>query len=419
MLDVSDKRLVVVGAGAAGIFAAWRAAQLGARPILLEKTVRIGTKILVSGGGKCNITHAGPIEEVLKPFRKNEIQFLRPSFYRFTNEQVVDLLVERGLEVYTRPDGRIFPVHQTAKDVVQLLRQMLDEVGVEIRLNTPVTGIRSVDGCLDALETPEGWVECSHAVVSVGGSSFPNSGTTGDGWPWMRALGHSIVPLRAALAPVYLRLEWESPSGISLKQVVLKARASGKEVTRWHGDLLFTHEGLSGPCALGISRIVAEKMLEGAVSAELDLLPDLTFEELTEAFAEASRRHPHRTLANHLETQLPDRLVALLLGSAGAEPDRRLKDLDRKSRNRLIETLKGWDLGVVRAVPLEKGEVVAGGVALDEVDPHTMASKKVRGLYLCGEILDIAGPVGGYNLQAAWSGGWVAGDSAAKALLGL
>lgn len=405
--------MVVVGAGAAGILAAYRAAQCGAKVLVLEKTVRIGTKILVSGGGKCNLTHDGPLEDVLKAFRPQEARFLRPSFYRYTNRDFIEWITGYGLEVYTRPDGRIFPVHQNAKDVVAILRQALDEAGVEIRFDTPVNGIKVEDGAVVAVRTPEGEIEATQLVVSVGGSSFPNSGTTGDGWAWMRDLGHSIVPLRAALAPMYLELKEAPPSGVALRDVVLKVRAGGKERDRWRGDLLYTHQGISGPCALGVSRVVAEAMLEHDVHAWVDFCPDVKFEALLERWTSASHQSPHRKVQTELEEIMPERIARKVLADFQIDPESKLKDLDRKSRNRLVEGLKAWDLGAVRAVPLEKGEVVAGGVALDEVDPHTMQSRKVQGLYLCGEILDVAGPVGGYNLQAAWSTGFVAGESAA------
>ncbi len=411
--------VVIVGAGAAGILAAWRAAQLGANVLILEKTVRLGTKILVSGGGKCNITHGGPLELVLKAFRPNEARFLRPSFYRFTNDEMVEVLVDRGLEVYTRPDGRIFPVHQTAKDVVAILRQMLDEVGVRIQFNAGVTRIITNGSELKGVEIGNETIGCPQIVVSVGGSSFPASGTTGDGWPWMRELGHRIAPLRAALAPIYLKLESESPSGVSLRDCILKARQGGKEFDRWRGDLLFTHHGLSGPCALGVSRTIAERQAEGEVRLDVDLYPDQTFETLSQRFLDETHQHPHRSVANGLERDFPARVVELILNAAQAKGDMRNKDLDKKTRNRLIESLKMLPLGAVRAVPLEKGEVVAGGVQLDEVDSKTMESTRVPGLFLCGEILDIAGPVGGYNLQAAWSTGYVAGESCANRALNL
>lgn len=458
--------VVVIGAGAAGIIAAWRAASLGVRVILLEKTNRIGTKILISGGGKCNITHDGPIEEVLRAFRPNEARFIRPACYRFQNHEIVEMLTSRGLDVYTRPDGRIFPTTGTAKDVVAILKAYLEGAGVEIRLDTPVrrisvpplegravslkrTGVGS-DGHASQTDQPDNLdipfisidrgeasrqdgvdpspvlrndynsylivetdaetIPARAVILATGGSSYPNSGTTGDGWPWARTLGHTVVRVLAALAPMTLAEHNAQRAGIALRDCVLKARQS-KEIKRWRGDLLFTHRGVSGPCALGVSREVSEAMLIGPVTLQVDLLPDLTFEEITKEIVAWSRNNPRKRVLTFLETKAPANLAPELLGDIPA--DTIASNLPQKARNQLIETLKAWNLGPVQEVVLDKGEVVAGGIALDEVDPQTMESKKCPGLYLCGEVLDIAGPVGGYNLQAAFATGFVAGESAA------
>jgi predicted Rossmann fold flavoprotein len=253
----------------------------------------------------------------------------------------------------------------------------------------------------------------------VGGSSYPATGTTGDGWRWASAAGHTLVPLRAALAPLYLADAKPDWSGISLRDVTLRARTAvgGKEYARWRGDVLFTHKGLSGPCALGISRHIAERMASEAHSGgvvEVDLSPDESFEELQPVIRRDLSDNAHKTVGAIVARYFPERLREPFLAYVDIDPSTRGAHLANKALNRLVTGLKGWSLGLVRAVPLERGEVVAGGVSLDEVDPQTMESRIVSGLYLCGEVLDIAGPVGGYNLQAAWSTGFVAGESAAS-----
>jgi predicted Rossmann fold flavoprotein len=414
--------VVIVGGGAAGMIAAWRAATRGVPTLLLEKKSRLGTKILISGGGKCNLTHAGTMEEIRATFRPQEGRFLRPSFYRFTNEDYLDILRGRGMEVYTRPDGRIFPVPPAdAKDVVALMEAHIREAGVRVWLDAAVARIQTEDGAVTSVELTDGrTIETRHLIVAVGGSSYPATGTTGDGWRWLEALGHTIVPLRAALAPLYLEptppAEW---SGVALRDCLLRARRQnpdgqpGKELMRWRGDLLWTHKGISGPTALGVSREIAE-IIPTQSMVEVDVVPDTPHDALTARLVEHCRQHPRRAVSDFVEPLLPNRLVTSFFESAKVDPATKGAYLGQKERSRLIAMLKGWPLGTVRHVPLEKGEVVAGGVALDEVDPQTMRSKKVRGLYLCGEVLDIAGPVGGYNLQAAWSTGYVAGDTAAS-----
>lgn len=423
-----DLEVLVVGGGAAGMIAAWRAASLGAPVLLLEKGKRLGTKILISGGGKCNVAHAGPMEAIRAQFRPNEAAFLKAAFHRFTNDDFLQMLTAHGLQVSTRPDGRIFPAPPAdAKDVAAALEGCLREAGVAIRLDAPVAGIATSSGreevrggaVTGALLASGEVLPARRLIVATGGSSYPATGCTGEGWKWMEALGHTIVRLTAALAPLYLDptppADW---SGVALRDCLLKARQArgdgsvGRERMRWRGDLLFTHKGVSGPTALGVSREVAEAFPEGSL-AEVDTVPDESFEALAAQLAAFAREHPRRSVAGFVEGRLPERLVKPFLAAAGIDPATRGAYLAAKDRSRLANALKGWNLGRIRHVPLERGEVVAGGVALEEVDPRTMRSKKVEGLYLCGEILDIAGPVGGYNLQAAWSTGYVAGESAA------
>lgn len=419
-MATDEPGVVVVGGGAAGMLAAYQAAARGVPTWLLEKKNRLGTKILISGGGKCNVTHAGPMEAVRAKFRPNEGRFLRPSFYRFTNEDFVRMLTEKGLMVYTRPDGRIFPTEGDAKDVVAVLEGYVCEAGAQVWREAPVAALNIEAGAVAGVTLQNGdRLATRRLIVAVGGSSYPATGTTGDGWRWLEAAGHTVVPLRAALAPLYLEptppAAW---SGVALRDCVLRARSlnqsgPGKERMRWRGDLLFTHKGVSGPTALGVSREVAEAFPASSV-AEVDALPDEPHDHLTARLLAHCRSHPRRAVADFVEEVVPSRLVKPLMESASVDPSVRGAYLAQKDRNRLVQTLKGWSLGRVRHVPLERGEVVAGGVALDEVDPQTMRSKKIQGLYLCGEVLDIAGPVGGYNLQAAWSTGFVAGDTAAS-----
>lgn len=409
----------VVGGGAAGIVAAMRARECGAKVTILEKTVRIGTKILMSGGGKCNICHAGTVDEILRAFRKNEREFLRPCFYRYTNEQVLDLFTSRGLEVYTRPDGRIFPKLQTAKDVVLILESILQERGVEIVFETPVTDLIAESGRITGFRL-EGESEprsCSRLIVSTGGASYPKSGTTGDAWPWLKVLGHTIIPIRAALAPIYTMEPWVSEvSGVALRDVVLKARHDAGEFDRWTGDLLFTHHGISGPCALAVSRAVVENIQSAPVLLFVDVCPNDQPEELVDQWQTLGESNRKLSCASLVEGIVPQALVSHVVSAAQVDGTRAVSQTSKKDLFRLANALKAWQIGTVKSVPIEKGEVVAGGVALDEVDPRTMRSRKIEGLWICGEALDIAGPVGGYNLQAAWSTGYVAGEDAANSM---
>jgi predicted flavoprotein YhiN len=441
-MSAMEPDVIVIGAGAAGIFAALRAAQEGRRVMLLEKTPRIGTKILVSGNGRCNIAHAGPIEEVLGAFRREEARFLRPAVYGLPNTAIMDLYESRGIPLVTREDGRVFPERHTAKDIVQVLRSLLHEAGVALFLETPVlevlaeagrvVGVRTGDPPPRSKSAPAAWgarallhdvlsspgdggrplgareIPCDRVVLAVGGSSYPASGTTGDGYPWVQALGHSLVRIRAALAPLYLATpaEW---SGLAVRGAALKARAGGKEIARCERDILFTHHGLSGPATLYISRAVAEAMDAGIVQLYVDFFPSSSQDAVHQELLSLADDHPRRRVTGWLDSLMPAALAGPVLLSCGLKEEHSFGLLGKKQRNVLAERLKSWPLGPVRAAPLEKGECVAGGVPLSEVDPKTMRSLRCEGLWLCGEILDVAGPVGGYNLQVAFSTGWTAG----------
>lgn len=406
--------VVVVGGGAAGIMAAWKAASDGAEVLLLEKSPRLGTKILISGGGKCNICHDGHLRDVLKTFEPEEAAFLRPSVYRFTNEQIVSMLTSRGLEVYTRPDGRIFPTQGTAKDVVRILSGYLSEAGVKVACNTPVSGIEYDSQRATGVHTRRTFQPAKTVIIATGGASFPATGTTGDAYGWLRALGHTIVPIRAALAPIVLKEDWGHLAGLALRGVTLKAR-SQKEIDKWSGDILFSHHGITGPATLEVSKKVAEHLERGAVTLSVDLAPSKNHETLSEWIQTEIRVSPRKKLANILADLVPERFAEHLLSAAQIQEDQMGHNLAAKDRNRLVECIKGFPLGEAKEAVLERGEVVAGGVDLAEVDPASMRSNVCRrGLYVCGEALNIQGRVGGYNLQAAFSTGFVAGEAAAK-----
>ncbi|MBP1678742.1 MAG: hypothetical protein H6Q29_653 [Bacteroidetes bacterium] len=407
--------IIVIGAGGAGLMAAARAAESGARVLLLERNPRPGIKLLISGGGKCNITHDGTMEHVRSAFLPREARFLKPSFHRFTNDDIRERLERRGVRTWVRQDGRVFPVSGRARDVVDALVAPLPALGVEIRLNTRVEGINSDPDGVCGISTTAGTISSRRVILATGGASYQKTGTTGDGFRWAAALGHTIVPLRPALAPMRiappLPAEWR---GIAVRNGRLIVTANGKHQASRTGDIIFTHEGISGPAALGVSRDAALHLESGPVDLVLDFFPDHHHAALDMELNELTRERGARTLDTLIDEWLPNRMVPWLLERAGVPSGIRGFALTREQRRAVVGLLKEWRIGSVASISLDRGEVSAGGVALAEVDPQTMRSRKVRGLYLCGEVLDIAGPIGGYNLQAAFSTGFVAGESAAK-----
>ena len=414
----AEAPIIVIGAGGAGILAARRAAERGCPVLVLERNRKPGIKLLVSGGGKCNITHVGTVDDVQTGFPTREARFLKPALHRFGNRDIIRILEHEGVATFARPDGRIFPASGRAADVVEALTLPLRRMSVTIQLNTHVEDITAQGDQITGVVASGRHLPSRHVILATGGVSYPKTGTTGDGYAWAQKLGHTVVPLRPALAPISLEPTvppaWR---GVALRGGRLSVFTLGRTITRWDGDILFTHEGISGPAALEVSRAAAVAMEHAEVRLLFDAVPARGFAALDADLEAAIRGHPHRLVGSVLEGIFPRRLLAALLGHAGLDPARRCGNLTRNERRALAHVLKSWDLGRITSIDIERGEVTAGGVHLSEVDPHTMNSRKVRGLYLCGEVLDVAGRVGGYNLQAAFSTGFVAGDAAADAWL--
>lgn len=417
-MNESPDRIIIVGAGGAGLVAAWRCAVAGAPVTILERNARPGIKLLISGGGKCNITHAGTTEDLLKAFLPREARFLKPSFFRFANSDVLRLLESRGVTTYARPNGRVFPSSGRAGDVVQALVDTIHEAGGRLALGDRVESIEQDEEGISGVVADRRFIPSRSLILATGGISYPKTGTTGDGLTWARKLGHTIVPLRPALAPIGidppLPGTWR---GVALRDGCLSVVAENKHVARWCDDILFSHEGVTGPAALEVSRRAADARQSGEVFLEFDFFPTQEFAALDRMLNDRIQRQRGKMVGTVLEALLPNRLVEPLLRSVGVDPARRGHVLIASDRRKIVRLLKSWTIGRVSGITIERGEVTAGGVSLDEVDPQTMRSRLVRGLYLCGEMLDIAGPVGGYNLQAAFSTGFVAGECAAKEFL--
>jgi predicted Rossmann fold flavoprotein len=417
-------RIAIVGGGAAGIYAALGARSLGAEATILERNERIGIKILISGGGKCNITHDAAPGELEQGFIRREARFLRHALHELTAADVLEALHRNGVATLTRENGRVFPVSGRADDVLSAFERMLIEAGARVRTRCRVEGLLIDDGRVAGVRTDEGPEEFDAVIVATGGLSYRKVGTTGDGIAWARQAGHTIIPVRAALAPVYFPTpppaDWQ---GVALRDVVASVDCGGARARieregiplEWRDDLLLTHRGASGPSVLEISRAAALARELGATPAlVVDLAPDASERELLAQWSARLERSGRTEVQTFVEAFVPRALVRFVLQSAGVVLGRRMGEATRSERAAILATLKRWRVGEVGDVPLDRGEVTAGGVALNEVDPRTMSSKLIRGLFFAGEALDIAGSVGGYNLQAAFSTGWIAGINAAR-----
>lgn len=432
--------VAVLGAGAAGLVAATRAAECGERVLLIEKNRRPGVKILMSGGTRCNITNArglrrldvvsGPIDPNYDRAQSRGIRtiqqafgdhgaFLGPALRRFDVDRAVLMFEEAGVATKIEGNGKIFPCSDRASDVLDALTERLERSGARVRCHSPVRTIERMvaeTGGAPAfkIEMPDGTVTARRVIIAVGGQSYPGCGTAGDGYAMARAFGHTIIDPRPALVPLRVGAEWvPGLKGLSLPDVIASVHSHQNTLLQERREaVLFAHFGLSGPAILDVSRAVARHDDREPLTLHLDLVPSLSRDELDRGL-QASCRQGRRALVTLLPAELPRRLTECLLSAAAIPINRAGPDLSREERQRLLTVVKGLSLPVLGTLGFEKAEVTSGGVALDEVDPKTLESRLVPGLYFAGEVLDLDGLIGGYNFQAAWSTGWLAGEMAA------
>ena len=408
--------VVVIGAGAAGLLAAAVAAERGRRTLLVEKNRRPGVKILMSGGTRCNITQATDKWGIVRAYRQQG-DFLHSALAALGPADLVKLIEDEGVPTKVEETGKVFPVSNRATDVLDALIRRLDRSGAKMALNSPATAIER-DGeqfRISIRNAAEGVAYSADKIIlTTGGQSYPGSGTAGDGYAWAAALGHTIVPPRPALVPLTTDAAWvHALSGVTIPDVAvtLFSLDAKQPLDQRRGSLLFTHFGLSGPVILDISRTVTAASDPPSLALACDFLPDTRVDQLDGNIRESCARDGKRQIAAIVAPELPRRLVEQLIQLAGLPPDLKAAELSKKGRSDLVATLKSVRIPLTGTRGFAKAEVTAGGVALAEIDSRTMQSKLVPGLYLAGEILDLDGPIGGYNFQAAFSTGYLAGMS--------
>ncbi len=425
--------VAILGAGAAGLCAAIRAAERGRSVVLLEKNRRPGVKILMSGGTRCNLTNArglrslrmisGPIDPAYDPAQAQgarSIQqafgaggrFLGPSLRALGVERTVELFEAEGLATKIEGNGKVFPASDKAADVVDALVRRLGRSGAELRTNAAALEVIAAAGRFDVRLADDEIVRASRVIVAVGGQSYPGCGTCGDGYGIARGFGHSIVEPRPALVPLRVDVAWvPGLRGLTVPDVGASIRSDGGPALLERREaLLFAHFGLTGPAILDVSRAVARHDGPGRLDLALDLAPDARAEDLDHHF-QAAGRVGRRSVLALMPDHLPRRLAEAVIVASGLPADRMGPDLSRDERRRLVAGLKGLRIPVAGTLGFAKAEVTSGGVALDEVEPKTLESRLQPGLHFVGEVLDLDGLIGGYNFQAAWSTGWLAGES--------
>ena len=408
-----SNRVIVAGGGAAGMMAAIAAARAGADVVLLEPNEKVGRKLYITGKGRCNLTNNCGRDELLAAIPRNG-RFLFSAFSRFSPQDAMDFFEGLGVPLKTERGKRVFPVSDRAADIVDALFFELRRQGVDLRRDR-LTGLTAQDGRLAEMATEQGGrlSQFGAVVLATGGASYPRTGSTGEGYALARGVGHTITPLRGSLVP----LESDDPccaqlQGLSLRNVELRVRDDrGRTAFREQGELLFTHFGLSGPLVLSASAHM--DFTRSQYTAHIDLKPALEEGKLDARLLRDFGERSNQDYANALRGLAPRSMVPVLVERTGIPADIKVRDIRREQRRRLLETLKDFTIGLSGPRPVEEAVVTSGGVAVGEVDPKTMESKKARGLFIAGELLDVDGYTGGFNLQIAWSTGYAAGLAAA------
>lgn len=409
--------IIIIGAGAAGLMAGIRAGELGKRVLLLEKGKKPGVKILMSGGSRCNITHHCSNRDIATAFGKNGQCLLSP-LSSFGVEDTVRFFEGEGVATKVESTGKVFPVSNKASDVLEALLRRLERSGAVLACEKSVERIRPTADGLE-ISVPGFSFLGKKVLISSGGKSFPRCGTTGDAYTWLAQLGHTIVSTRPSLVPLTSSVPWVATlSGITLKNTRVEVGTNGKPIAADRNAWLFTHFGFSGPAPMNLSRWIT--VGSGTGWLKLDSVPDLPIAAVETQIMQSLASHGKRSVASMLShtfgEAIPQRWAESLISQAQIPLERKSAELAKTERNRLVQMIKGIQLPVSGSCGFEKAEVTAGGVNVKEIDFRTMQSRIVPNLYLAGEVIDLDGPIGGYNFQSAWSTGWRAGTAMAESL---
>ncbi len=408
--------VAIIGGGPAGLMAAGRAAELGARVVLIEKKQSLGKKLLMTGNGRCNISHAEFNDKKFVEKLGGKGHFLLSALSVFGPREVVKFFEDKGLKTKIEKDGRIFPVSDKAQDVLRVLLKYLDKNKVKLLLNQEVVGFEIKKGRIESVKLAGGEISAQSFILCTGGKSYPKTGSTGDGYAWAQKMGHKIINPRPALVPIETEENWVSEiQGSSLKNVGVALFQNNKKQDKGVGgvgEIMFTHFGLSGPIILNLSKKIEELLAKGEVILKIDLMPDLDASMLDKKFQADFKRN--KIFRNYLPEIIPQRLGDLIIIFSKIIPDKKLNSITKEERKKLIEIIKGFKLTPKGSVGFDQAIVTSGGVDLKEIDSKTMRSKIIKNLFFAGEIIDLDGPTGGYNLQICWSTGRVAGESAGK-----
>lgn len=406
--------VVIVGGGAAGMMAAVAAARSGHLVRIYEKNEKLGKKIYITGKGRCNVTNACETEELFAGMVSNP-KFLYSGFYGFTSQDMMRFLEENGCPVKVERGNRVFPVSDKSSDVIRAITGQLSRLGVEICLGQEVSGLMARDGQIQGIGLKKGErkVPADAVIVASGGLSYPSTGSTGDGYEFARSVGHKVTELSPALTPLEVREQTlvQDLQGLSLKNVRVQIWDGKKIRYEAFGEMLFTHFGVSGPVILSARSYVAKELKKRAMVLTVDLKPALDLEQLDSRILRDFEGMKQKMFKNALGLLLPSKLIPVIVGQSEIPPEKPVNAISRKERRQLAERIKNFRLTLTGLRGYREAIITQGGVSVKEINPKTMESKLIRGLHFAGEVLDLDGVTGGYNLQIAWSTGYLAGRS--------
>lgn len=403
--------VAVVGGGAAGMMAAIVAAKNGHKVQLFEKNEKLGKKVYITGKGRCNITNAADLEQIFANVVTNR-KFLYSAFYGFDNQQTIQFFEELGVRTKIERGERVFPVSDKSSDVIQGMQRELNRLGVKLSLQTEVVGIKQTDGQVEGVLLADGkFVSAGAVIVATGGLSYPSTGSTGDGYRFAKDMGHTVTKLSPSLVPFQIKEEFvREMQGLSLKNVALKLYAGKKKIYDDFGEMLFTHFGVSGPLILSASSFVSKYIDKQEITLVLDLKPALSSEQLDARIVRDFSEMQNKQFKNGLDKLLPKKMIPVVLSLSEIDPNKPIHSVTKEERQRIVELLKGMELHLERLRGYNEAIITKGGVSVKEINPGTMESNLVKGVYFVGEVLDLDALTGGYNLQIAWSTAYAAGS---------
>ncbi len=414
-------KVAIIGGGAAGMMAAIGAAICGHEVHIYEKNEKLGKKIYITGKGRCNVTNSSEMDVLFKNIVTNP-KFMYSAFYTMSNDMVIDMFNnDMGVPTKVERGNRVFPESDKSSDIINGLTRRLRELGVEVRLHTEVDKLLVEDGAIKGIKLKTGKtvgktddiVYCENVILATGGFSYQTTGSNGDGYKMAEATGHRVTDILPALVPLNTKEEYAKElQGLSLRNIKATFYANGKEVYSDFGEMLFTHFGISGPVILSGSSYITARLNRGEkISVKIDLKPALTVDELDARVLRDFSEALNKDFANSLGKLLPTKLIPIVIELSGIEPHKKVNEVTKEERKKLVDILKGMELNIASTRSFNEAIITQGGVNVKDVNPNTMESKLVKGLFFAGEVLDIDALTGGYNLQLAWSTGYLAGLS--------